>query len=302
MYVVDLHCDSLSAVSADRPLITPYNISREHPQLQLFAAFVPHRGRDMATRRRELMALANVYASEVSRLSLVSVGDARDLNFAIATDERAAMLTVEGGGGLLPESEELVTLSKMGLRVVGLVWDDNELGSSALTSDDRGLSDLGRRMVTRLCELGMITDVSHMSDKSLADTLELTPYPVIATHSCFRAVADHPRNLTDAQAKRIAARGGIIGLSLYPPHLSGGDTAGREDVIRQLDHGLELLGADALALGCDIDGTDGRYPDFFDTSRSIHDALLELIEERYGADVASRIGGENAIRFLKGNI
>lgn len=301
MFVVDLHCDTLGNVTAERPLVNEYNTSDKHPSLQLFAAFVPRAGRSSAVRRRELLRLSDVYASECSRLDLQPVRDARELNTAFYTDSRAAMLSLEGGGGLFADSDELVTLYKMGLRVAGLVWDDNELGCSAFTECDTGLSREGVQMVSALSQLGIIVDLSHASDKTADGILTESAYPVIATHSCFREVCGNKRNLPRTVAEEIAARGGIVGLSLYPPHISG-ERAGADDFLRQVDYGLSLLGEGRLALGCDIDGTDGRYPDFVSTDRSIHDAIEELLLPRYGERVTEAIMGGNAVRFFKENL
>ena len=301
MFVVDLHCDTLGKVNSTRPLVNEYNTSERYPSLQLAAAFVPCHGASSAARRRELLRLANVYASECTRLELVPVRDARELSYAFYTGSRAAMLSLEGGGGLFADSEELVTLYKMGLRVAGLVWDDNELGCSASTVCDTGLTSAGELMVDRLSELGIIIDVSHASDKTFRDIMARSAYPTIATHSCFREVCNHPRNLSREDALAIAARGGIVGLSLYPEHISG-ERASADDFLRQLDYGLSLLGEGCIALGCDIDGTDGRYPDFISTDRSIHDTVAELLLPRYGEELTEAVLGGNAIRFFKENL
>lgn len=302
MYIVDLHCDSLSRVNSERGLVNKYNFSREYPQLQLVAEFVPRADEAPEARRRRLMHYLDVYISELSRLKLVGVTSCHDLNFAVECERRAAILAVEGGGGLFADSEELNTLYRMGLRVLGLAWDSNELAASAFGEDDYGLTPEGLAMVHACSERGIIIDVSHLSDRAIHQVLEATAYPVIATHSNFRAVTDNRRNLPDELASRIVARGGVIGLNLYPNFLREGGDAREEDILRHIDYALERFGEGSLAFGFDIDGTMGGYPKGITEDSSIHDAVLEMLEKRYPVSTVERIAGVNAIDFFKNNL
>ena len=302
MIVVDMHCDSLLNVSSERGLVNKYNVSSENPYLQFFAAFVPKYEFSEAEARRRAMGLMDVYVAETKRLGVVPVSNCRDLVFAETMEKSAGMFTIEGGAGLYANSPELKTLYQMGLRVMGLVWDTNHLACGAWDKDDFGLTEEGKRMVRTLSELGVVVDVSHMSDRSFAETLECTSYPVIATHSNFRDVCSSPRNLTLNMAEQIKARGGVIGLNLYPDFLKNGGRADLTDVIRHVDYALEKLGEDTLAFGFDIDGTDGQYPSGLDETSSIHDRVIELLVKEYGDRVAEKIAGKNAINFLKENI
>ncbi len=302
MYIVDTHCDSLLTVNSERGLISPYNVSKRAPQLQLFAEFVPARGMTAEYRLRQIFHYLDIYISECSRLDILTVRDCQELNFAVENGLSASILAIEGGGGLLSASDELDTLYRMGLRVLGLCWDTNELAASAWDEDDSGLTEEGRRLVDRLSAYGIIIDVSHLSDRSFYDVMERTAYPVIATHSNFREVSASPRNLTRDMAQRIASRGGIIGLNLYPAFLNESGRADKTDIFRHVDYALEQLGEDVLCFGCDIDGTEGEYPLGFSEERSIHDDLCDILLERYSESVVEKIAGLNAVNFFKGNL
>lgn len=302
MYIADMHCDSILTVNSERGIINRYNFSREYPQLQFMAAFVPKEGRTPEERRRALMHYADVYIAECRRLDLLQVRDCRDLNLAVQTEKRAAMFTVEGGAGLFANSEELNTLYRLGMRVLGLAWDSNELAAGACGDSDYGLTEDGKELVKRCSELGIIIDVSHLSDKAFWDTLEATSYPVIATHSNFREVADSPRNLTLDQARNISARGGVIGLNLYPPFLSGDKKATADDILRHVDYALCNLGEDTPGFGFDLDGFDGGQAEGLTEERSIHDQLTELLLKNYSSRIVEKIAGGNVISFLKSNI
>ena len=299
MYITDMHCDSLTRVSQTRGLITEYNLSAKHPMLQLFAICTPFEGRPPQLRRREVMKNLNAYIYECARLSLDKIDDVRSLCNAMDSGRSAAMFTIEGGGGLFADSEELFTLYKAGLRIMSLAWDKNELASSAFDQSDEGLSDEGIRMAKRCAELGITIDVSHLSDKSFYQLCECYPHPIVATHSNFRDVCKNPRNLTSDMAKIIVSRGGIIGLNLYPSFLSESD-ARIEDILRHVDFCLEHFGDANLGFGFDIDGTRGKYPLGIDESSSIHDKVIELLLLHYPESTVKKIAGENATEFLKG--
>ena len=302
MLIADLHCDSLTKVSAERGLLNEYNTSCADCRLQLFAAFVPHRGRSAEERRRELMRYANVYFYETDRLSLARITNSRELCELTDLGGMGAIFSVEGGGGLLSESDELFTLSRAGLRVLGPIWDTNELGCSCYDKDDTGLTDEGKRLVRRCSELGITIDLSHMSDRAFYDSFDISPMPHIATHSNFRDVCNHPRNLTLDMARAIVGRGGVIGLNIYPEHLKSGGDATLDDLLRHIDYGLERLGEGALALGLDIDGTDGKYPAPLNESESIHDRVVNELLRRYPDATVRRIAGECATDFFLENL
>ena len=302
MYIADMHCDSLSLVSGERGLASPYNFSSTYGHLQFFAHF-SHTGHGAPeVRRKNLIRAFDIYLSECERLGLSRVASGKNLFDAISEGQRSSIFTLEGGGGLFADSPELTTLANAGLAVVGIAWDKNELSASAWDEDDTGLTDEGRKMVERLTELGIIIDLSHLSDRAFYETFELSAMPHIATHSNFREVCASKRNLTRDMARRIAMRGGVIGMNLYPDFLRDGGGASTEDVIRHIDYGLELLGDKYIGFGFDIDGTNRRYPLGIDESRSIHDQIMNVLLSRYSVATVERICGLNVIDFLKNNL
>ena len=299
MFIADMHNDSLTRVSGERGLTNEYNVSAKNPYLQFFAVYTPASGRPPEVRRRDVMKYLNAYIYECARLSIEKIDNVRSL--CASCDQRlpSALFAIEGGGGLFADSEELFTLHKAGLRIMGLAWDKNELASSAFDDEDEGLSPEGIRMAKRCAELGITIDVSHLSDKSFYDLCEVFPHPIIATHSNFRDVCSCPRNLTKDMARIIAARGGVIGLNLYPSFVRG-EGARIEDILPHIDYCLENFGDGCLGFGFDIDGTSGKYPIGLDESSSIHDKVIELLLKHYPESTVRRIAGENVIDFLKG--
>lgn len=299
MYVADMHSDSLLTVNSERGLLNEYNTSKKHPYIQAFAAYVPFRGRSSELRRAELMRLFNIYIYETDRLGIRRIDDVRGLYSATDEGARASIFTVEGGGGLFADSDELFTLHKMGMRIMSLAWDTNELAAGAFDNDDTGLTQEGRRMAKRCAELGITIDVSHLSDRSFWHLCDAYPLPLIATHSNFRDVCDNGRNLTLDQAREIALRGGVIGLNLYPDFIKSGE-AKLDDILFHVDYALENLGESVLGFGFDIDGTSHKYPVGIDESSSIHDRVIDMLLKHYSASVVEKIACENVIDFYKG--
>ena len=290
-----MHADTLTEKSA-KTLFTPYNRSEKHAHLQFFAHFVPNGNDSPQRRRRRLMKMHEKYLYMLKKENILAVTE-QNID---KVSNSMALFSIEGGGGLFGDSHELYTLFCSGLRVLGFAWDKNELCASSRESgnEDYGLTKEGVKLLSRIEELGIFPDVSHMSDRATDKLLSLSRGRVLATHSNFRAVCNSRRNLTDEFANEIAAHGGLIGINLYPYFLNGTPQADVYDVIRHIDYGLSLVGKDAIALGLDIDGTGGVYPKGFSEKESIHDALFDALTEAYDADTLIKIFGGNVLNFL----
>ena len=309
MYVVDSHCDSLADFGDGIPcaLIKPYNYSAKYPQLQFAAAFCGRPGdSDIQCYNRAKRFISSFLATvEAENKRLICVRSYGDVERSQKEEKHAVMLTVEGAGSAISANRSLVRdFYDAGARVIGLAWESNALAKSnrlAVGEEDTGLSSLGKETIGEINSLGMISDVSHLSDRSFYDIAELSSKPIIASHSNFRSVCAHTRNLTDAMARLIFEHDGMIGLNLFPDFIS-------EDVSRQtveglfehLDHGLALGGENHIGFGGDIDGTNGRYPYPLTPESSMHDKIIELmLRHNYSESLVGKIAGKNYLTFLK---
>lgn len=307
MYIVDSHCDSIQQVDRRRHgIVNPYNYSAAHRQLQFVALFCSWPGDDPeACFKRAVRYLGQftlAMAAEADRV--VQVRSCADIEAAFRSGRHAALLTIEGGTGILGSEKILRDFYLAGVRVFGLAWLTNDLAKSNRLEEgeaDTGLTDTGRAIIAEGNRLGMIFDVSHLSDRSFWDVAELAAKPPVATHSNFRALCPHSRNLTDDMAREIIRRGGMIGLNLCPEFVHS-DKAGQtvENLFRHLDHCLALGGGDCIGFGCDIDGTSGKYPAPLDESCSIHDRLIEfMLRHNYTETLVERVAGGNWLRYLQ---
>jgi membrane dipeptidase len=308
LFVIDSHCDSIQPVSHhELPLVNPYNYSSTYPQLQFVAAFCGWPGEDAEKSYARAMRYIGCFYTQMQLYSdrLVQVRTYADIEKAFAEGKHAALLTVEGATGYMGDVTVLREFYAAGVRVTGLCWLSNDLAkSNRVYSDgeeDTGLTDTGREIVAEANRLGMIFDCSHMSDRSFWDVNELSVKPMVATHSNFRAVASHSRNLTDDMAREIARRGGMIGLNLCKAFIS--DDPEKQDCdgyFAHLDYALGLIGEDCVGFGGDIDGVSNRYPAPLTRERSIHDTLIEImLKHNYSEDLIRKVAGGNWMNFLR---
>lgn len=266
---------------------------------QCFAVYVPDELRgDAAWSLFE--RVRRFWESETDRCS-AKVARVRDAVGAAAAFEQgrsAAMLTVEGCSFLEDDEQaetRLDALAEAGVRMATLTWNGpNALGSGNDTSD--GLTSFGRRMIRGLEERGIVVDASHLNDAGFRDLLAVAERPFVCSHSNARAVCPHPRNLEDWQLREIAERSGIVGLNFYNAFLrEDGAEATSDDILRHVDHMLNVAGEGLLVLGSDYDGSD--VPRWLDPCDKVAD-LHALLAREFGAAIAERIFHGNAECFF----
>ncbi len=149
----------------------------------------------------------------------------------------AALMGVEGGHVLEDNPRVLDALYRLGVRYMTLTWSNSTswAGSSGDKGRERGLNDLGREIVARMNRLGMMVDISHVSDQTFYDTLAVTRAPVIASHSSCRAITNVARNMTDEMIRALAKNGGVMQINFYSGFLDPVYAAERAKVRPQLD-------------------------------------------------------------------
>ncbi len=171
----------------------------------------------------------------------------------------SSFLSIEGGGAFAADVTQIDRFIARGLRLVSPCHGKNSPLSSSATGAkvDHGLTPLGKQFCERVYDKGALVDVSHVSDLAFADIAAIARAhhaPVVATHSNARALAAHPRNLTDAQLRTIAESGGVTGLNLHAQFVTGTNEATLADVVKQVHHLVAVAGIDHVAVGSDFDG------------------------------------------------
>ena len=176
-----------------------------------------------------------------------------DIQRARAAGKVGVLLAFEGAEPLGYDLAALRLFYAVGLRMLSLTWSRrNAFGDGAWENDLRGgLTRLGRRAVAELDRLGIVVDVSHASDRTAFDILEVARGPVVASHSNARALREHPRNLPDELLRAIAQTSGVIGVTAVPSFISNGPaTVG--GWVDHLEHVVEVAGIEHVGIGADF--------------------------------------------------
>jgi len=169
-----------------------------------------------------------------------------------------------------------------------------------------GLSPFGREVVAEMNRLGMLVDVSHVSDETFYDVLKYSSNPVVATHSCCRALADHPRNMTDDMIRALAEKGGVIQINFYPVFLD--DSFHEEDmstaprpsykrIVDHIDHVVSLVGIEHVGIGSDFDGIDVA-PDGMENISMMPKVFEEMRRRGYSENDIAKVASENFFNVL----
>ena len=211
----------------------------------------------------------------------------------------AAMLSIEGADVIEGKIDMLKIFYRLGVRMVGLVHSlRNELADGV--ADRRtggGLSELGVQAVKELDRLGMLIDVSHLSDAGFWDLMDVKKGPVVASHSNSRAICDHPRNMTDDMIRVMADRGGVMGMNFAPGFVHP-THATVQGVVDHIDHIVRIVGANYVGLGSDFDGIPHTPMGLEDVTK-MPNITAELFKRGYTEEDIKKILGGNHLRLMK---
>ncbi len=303
--VVDLHCDTILDVQAGRRRLDQRSTQGhiDLPRLreggvdvQVFAMYVaPRLAARGQARARELMdafhAVVRANASQIVHATTVA-----DIDRAQREGKVVAVMSIENGDALGADVAVLEEFYRQGVRMMGLTWNpSNALGDGTLGRQHGGLTDLGRSVLRRMEELGVVVDVSHLSEQSFWEALRSTRGPIIASHSNAAVLHMHPRNLTDEQLRAIAQRGGVVGVNFYAGFL-GAATLDR--VLDHIDYLAKVMGVDHVALGSDYDGIPQAPAGLEDVSK-LPNLTAGLQRRGYTTEQIHKILGGNALRVFR---
>ncbi|MBE7036892.1 MAG: membrane dipeptidase, partial [Ruminococcaceae bacterium] len=266
--VIDGHCDTVCELmkrgenlEQNDLCVSLLSMKKYKSYIQFFALFVNDETETPFQRVNELLRF---YQNQLTQFQkeIVPVRSACDFEAVLSKGQIGAMLTLENGRSLEGNIKNLYFLYEQGARALGLTWNGaNELCDGIGVEEGGGLTAFGREVVSTMNELGMIVDVSHISERGFWDVLRESKQPVMATHSNSKTICGHKRNLTDEQIRALSEKGGVMGLNLYPDFLAyDAKTVGWEDCIRHIKQIISVGGEDCIALGSDFDGFPQPMP------------------------------------------
>lgn len=184
--------------------------------------------------------------------------------------------------------------------MITLTWNyENTIGypNKDYTFTNEGLKPFGIEVLKQMDELGIIIDVSHLSDGGFWDVLKYGTRPFVASHSNARSIMNHPRNLTDKMIKEMGNRDCIIGLNYYGAFLQENEESTFESICKHMDHIIKVGGEDILCLGSDFDGIDGSLP--MTGCEDLNLLVNAMREFGFTDDIIAKICYKNALKFFE---
>lgn len=219
-----------------------------------------------------------------------------DLERAESTHKIAALLSVEGADLLECDPAKLDIASELGVKMINLTWNrPNAISGTNLEDRDRGLSRLGIDFVKRAQKLGILVDVSHLSDAGFWDLIDITEKPIVASHSNSRSLCDHTRNLTDDMFKAILEVKGFVGINFYSPFVGLDNSI--DAIFAHLEHFLELGGERTVGFGADWDGCD-QMPERIRGIQDMERIYDKMLQRNYSEELIHNIFYDNLKRTI----
>jgi len=293
-----------------------------------FAAYVgPEYAASRTAAFRALQMIDTIRTDIVSSHTndFVLAQSATDIEAARKHGRIAALIGVEGGHAIEDSLRLLRDFYALGVRYMTLThsntnnWADSSGDMDKLeVKHHNGLTGFGKQVVVEMNRLGMIIDVSHVSDKTFWDALEASEAPIFASHSSCRAICNVARNMTDEMIVAMAKKGGVVQINFSSAFLSqksadadrlaeaaksGKDMpelppAGLEDAVAHINHVVKIAGIDAVGIGSDFDGVRSVPTGLEDVSK-FQNLTRALLEEGYSASDIRKIYGGNTLRVMR---
>ncbi|MCI6701785.1 MAG: membrane dipeptidase [Prevotella sp.] len=211
---------------------------------------------------------------------------------------KSILLGIENGLALEGQTGHVAHFASRGITYITLCHNgDNDLCDSARGQNTHGgVSRLGVEVIEEMNRQGIIVDLSHGAEKSFYDAIDISRQPIVCSHSCCKALCDHPRNLDDAQMRTLAKNDGVMQITLYAGFLRQTGETDIRDAVAHLQHAIDIMGIEHVGLGTDFDG-DGGIRGLADASEMIQ-FTRRLLLEHYTEQDISMIWGGNWLRLM----
>jgi microsomal dipeptidase-like Zn-dependent dipeptidase/gamma-glutamyl-gamma-aminobutyrate hydrolase PuuD len=320
MLTLDSHCDtpmffykdSETADSSnaqmlrqrtDRVLVDLHKMTEGGLDASIMVAYLPQKERDeeshvaaTAKANQILTQIEEMVAANCTAVDLAYTP--QDLYRLKGEGKRAVMMGIENGYAVGHDVKQVEHFRKRGVVYMTLCHNgDNDICDSARGQNEHnGVSDFGAQVIREMNRTGMMVDLSHASEKSFYDALDISQTPIVCSHSSCKALCPHPRNLTDDQLSALAKAGGVAQVTFYNGFLRSEGQATILDAIEHLNHMVSVMGIEHVGIGTDFDG-DGGVPGLANASELIN-FTRRLLRERYSLEDLRLIWGGNFLRVM----
>lgn len=312
---LDSHCDTpmffaegftapMFAQRTDKVLVDIPKMTEGHLDSTIMVAYLEQKERDAeshlaatAKADRILTQIEEMVAANCTRVDLARTP--ADIVRLKHEGKKAIMLGIENGYAIGHNLSLLEHFRKRGVVYMTLCHNgDNDICDSAKgKAEHGGLSPFGVEVVREMNRLGMMVDLSHASEKSFYDAMEVSDKPIVCSHSSAKALCNHPRNLTDDQMRALARSGGVAQVTMYHGFLRSVGEATILDAVEHLNHMVSVMGIEHVGIGTDFDG-DGGVPGMASASEVIN-FTRRLLRERYTEEQIRLIWGGNFLRVME---
>lgn len=270
--VFDAHCDTVhlfkagdhgyefSSLNTSAQVDLP-RLKSGGVKVQCYALFIEPEHKPCGALKRCMQLVGDFYEVAGANSEIIEPAftgkEAAQIN---EKDKIAAFITVEGGEALEGDAGLLKVLHRLGIRSVGLTWNQRNQLADGISERNAGggLTRLGKEVIKEMNRLGMMVDLAHMTPAGFKESLEVSESPLIVSHANAHAICEHPRNLSDEQLKMLRENGGVVGMTFYPPFIDRENPC-LDRVLDHLEHVAEVSGIDHVGLGSDFDGMKGRF-------------------------------------------
>ena len=303
---LDTHCDTpmffpqgINFGSRDpRILVDLHKMNEGRQDATIMVAYLPQ-PTDQPTAYADNIfdKINDIIAQNSAYLALARTPD--DLWMNKHLGKKSIMLGIENGHALDGKIENLHHFAQRGIVYMTLCHNgDNDICDSAKgCTTHNGVSKFGQEVIHDMNRLGIMVDLSHASEKSFYDALELSEQPIVCSHSSCRALCDHPRNLTDEQMRALAAKGGVMQVTLYNGFLVKDGEATIKDAMCHLEHAIDVMGIDHVGIGTDFDGDGGILG--LANSAELIQFTRQLMVRRFSEQDIQKIWGGNFLCVMQ---
>lgn len=309
MKFIDLHCDTIdllmlgkngNSLSQNTHCVDIKKLREGNCLAQTFALYV-----DIAEHKnayKHCMDMANKFHQEI-KLNKEFINLATNYEDIIKNEKDgkiSALLSIEEGAVLGGKIDNLSKFYDLGVRMITLTWNhENEIGYPHVKPENinKGLKSFGVEAVEKMNDLGIVVDVSHLSDAGFYDVSRISKKPFVATHSNSRTMTNHSRNLTDDMIKVLANYGGVTGINFCSSFIGETPMTMISDMVRHIKHIKNVGGIDVIALGSDFDGIES--PVEIKDASEMNRLAIQLEKEGFKNDEIEKIFYKNALRVIK---
>lgn len=309
MRSIDMHCDTILRLMDDKENLELYEnhlsidikkLKKGNSLAQFFAMWIDLK--KSVDPLETCLEMIDKFYIEIEKNSdnICLATNYRDIIKNDNEGKISAVLAIEEGGAIKGQMHNLRNFYRIGVRAITLTWNTaNEIGYPNIKKNyrDRGLTSFGEEIVYEMNKLGMLIDVSHLSDKGFYDVVRLSSKPFIASHSNSRIIKEHSRNLTDDMIKLLSESGGTTGICFERDFLGESENARIEDIIRHIKHIRNIGGIDVIALGSDYDGSHPNCE--INNIGEIEKLIFALKDNKFSEDEIDKIFYKNALRVIK---